>query len=180
MLAAAESGKIDEVRRLIAAGATIEARDLRKATSGRTPLMLAAGQGHDDVIAPLLAAGADVNATDEPSGQPSPGFTPSFNLGGLEVVEEEYRLGRTALMFAAAGGHINAIRALVSARADVNAADFASCTSLYLAARGGRAEAVSELMQSGAKINARGPKGGTACRQWVHKGVTKWACFNGC
>ncbi len=162
LLAAAESGSVDEVRRLIGAGAAIEARDERKTTVGRTPLMLAAGRGHADVISALVKAGANVNAADEPSGQPGPGFKPCFNLGGLEAVEDEFRLGRTALMFAAAAGRIGAIRVLVAAGADVNSADFASCSPLYLAARGGHNEAAAELLKSGAKVNARGPKGGSA------------------
>lgn len=162
LLAAAESGAVEEVRSLIDAGAAIEARDARKTTDGRTPLMLASGHGHADALTALIAAGANVNATDEPSGQPGPGFKPCFNLGGLEAIEDEFRLGRTALMFAAAGGHIGAIRALISAGADVNYADFASCTALYQAARAGQNEAVAELLKSGAKVNARGPKGGSA------------------
>ena len=173
LLAAAEAGNAQEVRRLLATGVAIETRDNRKTTRGRTPLLLAAGNGHVETVAALLAAGADLNATDEPSGRASPGLKPVISLGSLDVAEKEFQFGRTALMFAAAGGHVGAIQSFVSAGADVNFQDFAGCTPLYLAARGGHAGAVSELVKSGAKVNARCPKEGTVLAAATQSGSPK-------
>lgn len=55
---AAHSGRLDQIDRLIAAGADLDARD----GSGRTPAHVAAFASHDDVIAALAMAGADMNA----------------------------------------------------------------------------------------------------------------------
>ena len=55
---AAHTGQVDEVNRLIAAGADVNARD----GSGRTPAHVAAFASHDDVVTALAKGGADMNA----------------------------------------------------------------------------------------------------------------------
>lgn len=59
LIAAAEKGDADAVRRWIAAGADVDHR------LHRTPLMEAAINGHTEVVEILLAAGADVDRGDE-------------------------------------------------------------------------------------------------------------------
>jgi ankyrin repeat protein len=58
---AAEDGRLALARKLIAAGADVEARD---ELGERTPLHLAVANGSPQVAAELLAAGADVNSQD--------------------------------------------------------------------------------------------------------------------
>ena len=60
MIEAAARGDRDEVERLIADGASIEASD----ANGRTALVAAAYGNHVEVAEELVAAGADVNAQD--------------------------------------------------------------------------------------------------------------------
>ncbi len=55
---AAHEGDVDEIMRLIASGAELEARD----GSGRTPAHVAAFASHDDALRALAKGGADMNA----------------------------------------------------------------------------------------------------------------------
>ena len=54
---AAERGNLPEVKRLLAAGAEVNAKDLE----GQTALIWASKQGHLEVVRTLLATRADVN-----------------------------------------------------------------------------------------------------------------------
>ncbi|MCK8462414.1 ankyrin repeat domain-containing protein [Aliiroseovarius sp. S1339] len=58
---AAHEGHVDEVNRLIASGADVDARD----RAGRTPAHVAAFASHDDVVAALAKGGADMNALED-------------------------------------------------------------------------------------------------------------------
>jgi hypothetical protein len=60
LIEAAARGDLAAVRRLVAAGASLEARD----ASGRTALLAAVQGGHEGVALALVALGADVNAQD--------------------------------------------------------------------------------------------------------------------
>lgn len=57
-----EKGTADEVRRALASGANVHARD---AKFGGTALMWAAGNSNPEVVKVLLAGGADVRAVDK-------------------------------------------------------------------------------------------------------------------
>lgn len=82
-------GDVDTLRRLLASGAPVDARD----EHGQTGLMLAAHRGHSDVVAALVAGGADLNVT------------------------AKYHL--SALMLAVIGGHADVARLLARAGADL-------------------------------------------------------------
>ena len=88
---AAESGDIAKVKKLLEAGAAVEAR----AEHGRTALHYAAGKGHFVIVKLLLEAGADVEARDKD--------------------------GRTALHVAAEVGLADVVTALLAHGADVAA-----------------------------------------------------------
>lgn len=55
---AAHEGQVDEINRLITAGADLNARD----RAGRTPAHVAAFASHDDAVTALAEGGADMNA----------------------------------------------------------------------------------------------------------------------
>jgi ankyrin repeat protein/ketosteroid isomerase-like protein len=66
LMAAVTTGDVDEVRRLIAAGAEIDERfpAVNGFNDAHTPLLVAARDGHTEIARLLLEAGADVNATE--------------------------------------------------------------------------------------------------------------------
>ncbi|APU13580.1 MULTISPECIES: ankyrin repeat domain-containing protein [Actinoalloteichus] len=66
LMAAVVAGDVDEVRRLLAAGAEVDARHpvLNGFNDVHTPLLVAARDGHTEIVRLLLAAGADVNAVE--------------------------------------------------------------------------------------------------------------------
>ena len=79
-------GNLDEVKRLIKAGADVNAKNTIR---GDTALMIAAENGHTEVAAALIKAGADFNAK---------------NTNGW-----------TALLIAAKNGHTEVAAALIKA-----------------------------------------------------------------
>jgi len=158
IVAAARSGNVTEVERLLKSGADVNAQEADGATAlqwaayrgdaklaerllkagakpgianhnGATPLWLAASRGDGAVVRELLAGGADAN--------------------------EELPLGRRPLMLAARAGSLDGVRALIEKGADVNAAESArGTTALMQAADQGHADVVKELIAHGAKVAA--------------------------
>ena len=81
LLRATENGDVSAMRELLAAGASVQARNDR----GLTPLHIAAAGGDVAVVEALLQHGAEVNATS------NIGTTPLYNatqFGGKEAVVE--------------------------------------------------------------------------------------------
>ena len=61
---AAEDGNIEAVKKHLAAGTDVDARD----GEGETPLHFATNEGHKETVELLIAAGVDVNAKIEEGG----------------------------------------------------------------------------------------------------------------
>ena len=157
---AAMAGDADEVRRLIEAGADVDAPQVDGTTAlhwaarwddheaarlliragatldaanhaGSTPMRLAAVNGSAAMIARLLDAGVDPNAALSPDGD-------------------------TALMMAARTGRPDAVRLLLDRGADVNRAEtWGGTTALMWAVAEHHAEAVELLIARGADVDAR-------------------------
>lgn len=147
LLQAARAGDADLVEQLLAAGARVD----RAHPLGQTPLIAAAHTGVVASVTALLKRGADVNAADTAQQQ-------------------------TALMWAAAEGHLEVVDRLLDAGAKPNAqahaatlpvrfnADFPSggFTALMWAARNGHAEVVWRLLDGGADPTLQNADGATA------------------
>lgn len=174
---AAQAGDAITARALLAAGA-----DANTALpEGETVLMTAAKNGSVEVVRALLgeadqAAGSDESAT----GETAAGYSASRatgSSGGAEPNAKEGWYGQTALMWAAAEGHVDVIRALIGAGANVDLhsdrfdapephpdrlrGGFAypriprgRLTALHFAARQGKLEAARALVDAGADLDA--------------------------
>lgn len=114
-------GDITEIRRLIEAGADIDAMN----QYGGTPLIMASGKGHTQIVKLLLSVKADVNT----------------NLAD----------GATPLYVASEQGHIKIVELLLSAGADVNTAIEDGTTPLFVASQKGHTQIVKLLEKYGAK-----------------------------
>jgi ankyrin repeat protein len=169
-----------EVKRLIAAGADVNAHNDYNAT----PLSEAAVTGNVEVIRRLLAAGANVNATNADGQTPLMVLARSSNVEaakllldrGADVNQREAWRGQTALMWAAAEGQPEMVRLLVRRGAEVDARSAVNdwerqvtaeprmqarpsggFTPLLYAARRGCVECARHLLDGGASINLADP-----------------------
>ncbi|MDR1303215.1 MAG: ankyrin repeat domain-containing protein [Puniceicoccales bacterium] len=97
-----------------------------------------------------------------------------LNVAGINVnvavVEGPFK-GYTALHLAAGKGHVEVVKLLLDAGADVNALDEEDCAALHLAAMKGHAEVVRALLRApGADANATDAYGRTALHLAAEKG----------
>eukprot|EP00931_Biecheleriopsis_adriatica_P053059 TRINITY_DN30995_c0_g1_i1.p1 TRINITY_DN30995_c0_g1~~TRINITY_DN30995_c0_g1_i1.p1 ORF type:complete len:485 (-),score=125.63 TRINITY_DN30995_c0_g1_i1:51-1472(-) len=123
--------------------------------SDQIALFKAAASNDEAGIARLVEQGTDVDATLKESRYPA------------QLLDEDERfvlltLERTALLAAAEEGHLEAIRLLVNAKADIEYQDTSGFHALYLAAGAASAQqAVAFLLLSGADVNLRNKSGYT-------------------
>jgi bla regulator protein blaR1 len=123
LLDAAESGRLQEIRRLLAAGV-----DVNAGVSGEgTALIRAARAGQRETVDALLALGAQADL-------PMPG-------------------DGTPLIAAAAGGHRQVLERLIAAGAEIDRVVPYDETALISAARAGQLATVQALVEHGADVN---------------------------
>lgn len=133
LMEAAYRGQLEEVQRLVVAGATVDARD----PENRTSMMWAAFNGHTAVVALLLKQGAELEAKD-------------VN-------------GRTALLYASSGPFAPTVELLLKSGADVNVqGSLEGFTALMTAAAEGQVEVVRLLLAHGAEPSLEDQDGDTA------------------
>jgi cytohesin len=166
---AAKDGDLEQVKKLIAQGADVNAMN----NQGRTPLHLAAFHGHREVAALLVARGADVNTSmrDDP-------WTPLLDAactGRTQVVklllQHEAKVdagdshGYTPLLYAIWSADEESVRTLISAGADVNKRPSKDDSlPLFYAVWHGHAGIVKAIMDAGANVNAEDDNGWTPLR----------------
>jgi ankyrin repeat protein len=111
--------------------------------------MWAAANRHPEVVAVLLAGGAEVDARSEAWSQVM-GVPPHSVPENTKAIPYG---GNTALLFAARSGDLESARLLVSAGADVNAADAWGVSAASLAAFSGFTDLALLLLEHGADPN---------------------------
>lgn len=155
---AARAGDLQATQLLLAAGADANAT---LPSSGETALMAAASTGNPDVVRELLTGGAptvtllelgEMRAAArvaEAAGYAAQ-TNPAADLNYADVNARDRWYGRTALMVAAAQGHLDTVRLLVEAGSDLGLTDVEGATALTLARRNGHADVAALLEQAGA------------------------------
>jgi ankyrin repeat protein len=143
LMAVARTGNVEAAKLLLSHGANINAREK---WGGQTALIWAAAQGQAEMLRFLSSKGADVNVRsavrDWQRKITAEGRPKDMNRGGL-----------TALLYAAREGHVDCIRELARARADLNLADPDGTTPLVLALMNGHWDAAKLLIESGADVD---------------------------
>jgi ankyrin repeat protein len=173
LLWAAHSSNLDIARALIAAKAAVDAPN----DFGVTPLLAASRNGDAPMVELLLRAGADPKRS-HPEGETPllsaarAGSVPAVRLllaRGVDVNHAEKFQQTTALMWAAAEGHLDVVDLLLEAGADPNRQGHVTSlttrhnadhptggfTALMFAARNGNEAIVRKLLARGADINLK-------------------------
>eukprot|EP00928_Gymnodinium_smaydae_P081384 TRINITY_DN6491_c0_g1_i1.p1 TRINITY_DN6491_c0_g1~~TRINITY_DN6491_c0_g1_i1.p1 ORF type:complete len:787 (-),score=97.39 TRINITY_DN6491_c0_g1_i1:49-2409(-) len=132
LMHAAGEGDVDAVRRYLAQGADVDAKDECLCTA----LMYAATYGHCASVRCLVESGASVEATSKD------GWTP--------------------LVTAAYNGHVDVIQYLLQQGARIEAADERGWTSLMHVAFNGDSRTLHVLLENGANVHAMDADGRTA------------------
>jgi ankyrin repeat protein len=128
LMNAAENGTLPVVKLLVEAAKDPVEYINTMSSTGFNALIIASAHGHTPVIEYLLDAGANVDALHENKVTP--------------------------LMYAAASGHVNAMKILVEkGKVDINAMHSNGGTALLEAATGGALEAMRYLMEQGAAFD---------------------------
>ncbi|HZM94344.1 MAG TPA: ankyrin repeat domain-containing protein [Vicinamibacterales bacterium] len=159
---AARTGGVDAVKRLIAAGSDIDARETR---TGTTALVWAAVSNRSDVVRALAEAGADLNIQSKVTNYPHTqnGVLLSGVEEGVSYVGQTVlpRGGWSAAMYAAREGAADAARALAESGANLNLMDPEGTTALIIAIINAHWETASVLIEKGADPNLADIKGMT-------------------
>src|SRR5436190_4297894 len=146
---------LETVTVLLAAGADANAAN----DFGVTPLSMACETANAAIVDALLRAGANpaLPAQEPPlltaSRTGSAAIVGALLARGADVQAAEPSRGQTALMWAASEGHVDVMRVLLDANANVSAKSKAGFTPLMFAARGSNLEAVATLVKAGASLN---------------------------
>lgn len=125
-----------------------------------TPLIIAARYGHDKVLKMLLSK-----------------FSPDLEQEGIVKFDDYVIEGASALWCAAGAGHLNAVKTLVRAGADVNHQTRTNSTPLRAACYDGHLDIVKYLTFHSADIHIANKYNNTCLMIAAYKGHLDVVCF---
>jgi ankyrin repeat protein len=161
LMIASRTGKADAVRLMLDRGADVNAKE---SWGDTTALMWAISEKHSDVAKLLISRGADLNARTKfvpnTTGRGFEGTTPVGAKPGQKPEEHAGGL-LTPLMFAAREDDIDSAKALVAAKADINAINGDGKDALSLAIFSGSYNLAAFLIDSGSKVDQADAQGFT-------------------
>jgi uncharacterized protein len=166
LMKASREGNVEAVKVLLDHGAEVNAKENFR---GQTALMWAAAEGHADIVSLLAAHGAELNirSYDRDTSLPKMAAgTPAAPIA---------RGGLTALLFAARQGEIDAAKALLDAKADINAVDSDGNNALTLAILNTHYDLTEMLIDRGADPNIAAKNGRTALYSAVEMHDVDWS-----
>ncbi|HEX5226395.1 MAG TPA: ankyrin repeat domain-containing protein [Bryobacteraceae bacterium] len=154
LMLASKAGDAAAVNLLIEHGANVNAAETR---TGTTAIMWAAIYNQSRAIKVLAEAGADVNVKSALSTFPHTGqavLEQAFEEGVSYVGQTPLpKGGWTPLMYAAREGSLDAVRALVEFKADLNATEPDGTSALLFAVINGHYDVAEALLKAGANVN---------------------------
>ncbi len=180
LLKFAGAGDEVTVRKLLAMGAPVDARDAQ----GNTSLLLATAGNHIEVARSLILQGADVNIQ---NAQKDSAYLLAGARGYLEILrmtlsrgadlKSTNRFGGTALIPACERGHVEVVKTLIEAGVDVNHVNNLGWTCLLeaiLLSNGGEAhqQIVHDVIAAKADVNLADKDGVTPLAHARQRGQT--------
>lgn len=142
--------------------------------SRESVLEIAARKGRVAIVDALIDAGVDLESTgwaalDSAAGRGSTQIVVALMLAGVDATASDGRNGGAPLLSAAAGGHGDIVKLLLTAGSDPNHATEDGRTPLLFAAAGGHADVVKSLLTAGSDPNRETNDGRTSLFVAVQK-----------
>jgi len=166
LMKASRDGNLDAVKVLLDHGAEVNAKENFR---GQTAVMWAAAEGHADVVNLLAAHGADLNLRSYDRDTTIPKMAAGTPAAPIA------RGGLTALLLAARQNEIETVKALLDAKADINAVDSDGNNALVLAILNGHYDLTQLLIDRGADVNLAAKNGRTALYSAVDMHDVDWS-----
>jgi uncharacterized protein len=166
LMKASREGNVEAVKVLLDHGAEVNVKENFR---GQTALMWAAAEGHADIVSMLAAHGAELNLRSYDRDTTLPKMAAGTPAAPIA------RGGLTALLFAARQGEIESVKALLDAKADVNAVDSDGNNALTLAILNTHYDLAAILIDRGADANIAAKNGRTALYSAVEMHDVDWS-----